>query len=181
VTPKLAEMIKKPVFSKTSLPMHPDYHPEFDESELLNAAGISHYGTFIGSANREITLGRFDICYAVNSLSRYLCAPRIGHLEAMTKLFGYLMATSTGKIAIDIDDPPIREKVFYTGDATWTEFYQDAEEDIPHDLPQSYGNVAKLTTYVDADHARDKLSRRSVTGIIMLLNNFGSIKKTNYS
>ena len=29
----------------------------------------------------------------------------------------------------------------------------------------------RLTCYVDADHARDKLTRRSVTGIILLVNN----------
>ena len=28
----------------------------------------------------------------------------------------------------------------------------------------------RLTCYVDADHARDKLTRRSVTGIILLVN-----------
>ena len=33
------------------------------------------------------------------------------------------------------------------------------------------GMEAKLTVYVDADHARNKVTRRSVTGIIMLLNN----------
>ena len=173
VAPKLADLIKKDksVFAKKSVPMHPDYHPEMDDSELLSPQGISVYRSFIGSANWVITLGRFDICYALNSLSRYLVAPRKGHLDAMIYLFGYLLATSTGKIAIDIGDPPIRKKAFYTGDATWSEFYQDTEEDIPYDLPQSDGNVAKLTTYVDADHARDKLSRKSVTGIIMLLNN----------
>jgi hypothetical protein len=31
--------------------------------------------------------------------------------------------------------------------------------------------LCSLTCYVDADHARDKLTRRSVTGIIILLNN----------
>ena len=33
------------------------------------------------------------------------------------------------------------------------------------------GKVATLTAYVDADHARDKITRRSVTGIVLLLNN----------
>jgi hypothetical protein len=30
---------------------------------------------------------------------------------------------------------------------------------------------ARLTTIVDADHARNQVTRRSVTGIMMLLNN----------
>ena len=33
------------------------------------------------------------------------------------------------------------------------------------------GKVAKLTGYLDADHARDKVTCRSVTGIVILLNN----------
>ena len=33
------------------------------------------------------------------------------------------------------------------------------------------GRLCTLTCYVDADHARDQLTRRSVTGIVLLLNN----------
>jgi hypothetical protein len=33
------------------------------------------------------------------------------------------------------------------------------------------GTLATITCYVDADHARDKLTRRSTTGIILLINN----------
>src|SRR5687767_8150348 len=32
-------------------------------------------------------------------------------------------------------------------------------------------NLCTLTCYVDADHRRDQLTRKSVTGIILLLNN----------
>ena len=33
------------------------------------------------------------------------------------------------------------------------------------------GKEAKITVYVDADHARNKITRRSVTGIVLLINN----------
>jgi hypothetical protein len=33
------------------------------------------------------------------------------------------------------------------------------------------GNKAKIAVFVDADHARDKVTRRSVTGIVLLINN----------
>ena len=49
--------------------------------------------------------------------------------------------------------------------------YPDAVEDIPPDKPCPRGNLCTLTCYVDADHARDKLTRRSVTGVLILLNN----------
>ena len=39
------------------------------------------------------------------------------------------------------------------------------------DKPIPKGKSLVITTFVDADHARDKVTRRSVTGIVNLLNN----------
>lgn len=38
-------------------------------------------------------------------------------------------------------------------------------------MPKAVGKEATITVYVDADHARDKVTCRSVTGIVMLLGN----------
>jgi hypothetical protein len=46
----------------------------------------------------------------------------------------------------------------------WKDFYPDAEEKMPIDLFMSKGNV-------DADHAYDLVTRRSITVILMMLNN----------
>ena len=51
------------------------------------------------------------------------------------------------------------------------EFYPDAKEDLPKDKPKAKGKLCTITCFVDADHARDKLTRRSVTGILVFLNN----------
>jgi hypothetical protein len=51
------------------------------------------------------------------------------------------------------------------------EFYPDSRKDIPHDMPKPIGALAMLTCYVDADHARDKVTCCSVTEIVLLLNN----------
>ena len=53
----------------------------------------------------------------------------------------------------------------------WIEFYPDAVENLPVDRPDPKGEICTITCYVDADHARDKLTRRFVTGILMLFNN----------
>jgi hypothetical protein len=51
------------------------------------------------------------------------------------------------------------------------EFYPDAGEGIPKDLPLEKGTIVRMTVYVDADHAHDLVTRRSITGILVMLNN----------
>ena len=57
----------------------------------------------------------------------------------------------------------------------WQEFYPDAVEEIPADIPEPGKIKADVTVYVDADHAHDQVTRRSVTGIVLLVN--GTIVK----
>ena len=52
----------------------------------------------------------------------------------------------------------------------WTQQCPDAKEDVPDDMPEPTMKAMRITVFVDADHAHDKKTRRSVTGIIALLN-----------
>ena len=96
--PKLAKMLDKSAFKKYGTPFSDQYHPELDTSPLCDADHVSKYKSLIGSANWIITLGRFDIAYAVNVLSRFSMAPRTGNLEALERVFGYLSAYSKGQL-----------------------------------------------------------------------------------
>jgi hypothetical protein len=51
------------------------------------------------------------------------------------------------------------------------EFYPDAIEEFPKDLPPKKGPKVRTTVYVDADHAHDLVTRRSITEILIMLNN----------
>jgi hypothetical protein len=51
------------------------------------------------------------------------------------------------------------------------EFYPDAGEEIPKDLLPEKGPRVRMTVYVDADHVHDLVTRRSITGILDMLNN----------
>ena len=62
-------------------------------------------------------------------------------------------------------EPPIKSQVQVTTGQYWSEMYPDAIEDIPRDMPIPKGRAATMTTFVDADHARDKVTCRSVTGV----------------
>jgi hypothetical protein len=53
----------------------------------------------------------------------------------------------------------------------WMEFYPDVSEEIPKDLPPEKGLRVRITVYVDADHAHDLVTRRSITGILFMINN----------
>ena len=54
---------------------------------------------------------------------------------------------------------------------SWTGLYPEAEELIPSDMLEPLSKECTITCYVDADHARDKVTCRSVTGILFLVNN----------
>ena len=49
--------------------------------------------------------------------------------------------------------------------------YGDLEEEIPPKAPKPLGNPVIMTCFVDANHAGDKVTRRSQTGFIIYLNN----------
>ena len=167
---KNAEMCGIGSFKSQKSPMAEEYHPEEDTSPLLDAKGISKFRALIGSANWIITLGRFDIAFAVNTLARYSAGPREGHFKALMRVFGYLDNTPNGRIIID---PNLHDRSKYNPARreAWEELYPDAKEDIPTDMPIPKGKKVQLTVFVDADHARDKVTRRSVTGILVLINN----------
>ena len=156
-------------FKSLKTPMAADYHPETDDSPLLSDDDAAKYRSIIGSLNWLVTLGRFDVHYATNTLSRYGMAPREGHLVAAQKVLCYLKTFPKGKILFDTSYP-VHHDVNHD-DLDWTEFYPDAEEELPPDMPDPRGKPVRITVYLDADHAHDVVTRRSVTGILMLLNN----------
>ena len=47
--------------------------------------------------------------------------------------------------------------------------YPDAVEAIDANLPAALIDELAITVFVDSDHAHDKVTRRSVTGIIILV------------
>jgi hypothetical protein len=163
------EKLTELTFALRDIPMDPKYHPECDESEIVNPKTHSLYRGLIGSANWMVTLGRFDIAYAVSTLARHSMQPRKGHLDALIRVFGYVKKHPDGRIIVDPKPPDTSTYTFTPHN--WTEFYPDAAEEIPPDMPTPKGLPIHTMCYVDADHAHDLVTRRSVTGILILANN----------
>ena len=158
-------------FKHVSVPFNPNYYAETDTSDFCSSTDMSRYRSLLGSANWVITLGRFDIQYAVSTLSQYCIAPRVGHLQALQRIFGYLKEHPRGMILVDSSPPSCRKHGKFHQDCDWSEYYPDAFEELPTHCPMPFGDTVQLTAYVDADHARNTVTRRSVTGIILLINN----------
>ena len=154
-------------FKSIKTPMAADYHPEVDDTPLLSDDDASKYRSIIGSMNWLITLGRFDILYDTNTLSRIAMAPREGHLRAAFRILSYIKTFPKGRIIFDTSYPTKIE----SDEPNWKEFYPDAVEELPYNMLKPRGKPVRIIIYVDADHAHDVVTRRSVTGILVFLNN----------
>ena len=47
----------------------------------------------VGQLQWAVTLGRYDILAHAMSLSRFRLAPKVGHIERMKRIYGYLSRT----------------------------------------------------------------------------------------
>jgi hypothetical protein len=53
----------------------------------------------------------------------------------------------------------------------WKEFYPDATDRVPPNMPEPLGNPVMVAAYVDANHAGNLANRRSHTGVLIYVNN----------
>jgi hypothetical protein len=146
------------------------YQPEVDDSPLFIEDDSAKYRSITDCCIWIIVLGRFDIAYATSAMSRFNMLPREGHLKAVKRILSYLKTFPKGRVIMDTSYPdhsvhPVEDH------SHWMEFYPDASEEIPKDLPLEKGPRVKMTVYVDADHTHDLGTRISITGILVMLNN----------
>jgi hypothetical protein len=95
-------------------------------------------------------------------------APREGHFEALLQLFGYLKQHPKGKLLVDRHPRYKNQPTFMT--YNWNEFYLDAAEELPLDMPTTKGKPMHTVCYVDADNAHNTVTQRSISCILLFLN-----------
>ena len=157
---------------KYSNPTATGDEPELDDSDLLSDDEHRKFQMLIGMLNWIVTIGRFDVAYATASLSRFTAAPRKGHLERALRVWGYLKRRSNRRIMVDSANPIFKgdeELLDYDFTEEFKEQYPDAHEEIDAKLPKALVDEMCVTVFVDSDHAHDKVTRRSITGIIMFV------------
>jgi hypothetical protein len=155
------------------------YRPELDDSPFCTIELHTVYQNLVGILRWLCELGRIDILHEVSLLSQYLAQPRIGHLQQLLNIFYYL------KYYHSRSWMPLDPKTF---DVHWVvpkseielhpedravamkQLYPDVIDEKPYDMPEPRGEAVDINIFVDADHAGNRVTRRSHTGIIIFLN-----------
>jgi hypothetical protein len=101
-------------------------------------------------------------------LAAHNAMPREGHLGAVFRMYSYLKTRPNARL---IFDPTYADIDYVTfPQQNWSDFYGDAKEALPPNAPIPLGKPVEIRCYVDADHAGDKVTRRSRSGILIYLN-----------
>ena len=148
--------------SKCKTPISSGYRPELDTTPELNAKGLQKYQEMIEMLRWAVELGHVDMLLETAVMSTHLALPHIGHLEQVYHIFGYLKGASKQRIFLDLQHPDVDKRSFTKYD--WTDFYRDADERVPSDMPPPRGRAVSTHCFIDSDHAGDKVTRRSQTG-----------------
>ena len=83
-------------------------------------------------------------------------------------MFGYLKKVPKRKLYFDPSKSMISEDRFQKFD--WEDFYPDACEPISLDMPKPRGKYVSTHCFVDTNHAGDKTTIRSMTGVLIFCN-----------
>ncbi len=112
-----------------------------------------------------VDLGLIDIATEVSLLSLHSALPHEGHMVAALHIMAYLQLHH---LCMDLAYPDIDDDQFTVID--WKEFYGNVEETIPPNAPKSLGEPVDASMFVDSNHAGDKQTRYSHSGILIYVN-----------
>ena len=116
-------------------------------------------------------LGRINILTKTAIMLQYLASQRLGHLEALYHILGYLKKHEMSRMVFDPKQTKIDESSFASGMANWKDFYRDMEEELPPKMPEPLGKSVHTTCFVDSNHAGNVVTRRSHTGVLIYVMN----------
>ena len=153
-------------------PLEKGDQPELDISAELGPDDVGRFQSLLGATQWLVSLCRLDIAHAQMSLGRFRAAPRVGHLDRLKRLIGYLRKRSGGAICFRTKIPD-HESVFGTDrmEYDWMEtVYGKPEEELDPRFPPAKGKLVRITSFVDANLMHDVVTGRSASGILEMLN-----------
>ena len=144
--------------------------PELDQTTELELPDVKKYQSLIGALQWCITLGRFDIACAVMTMSRFRVCPRIGHLNRLKRMCGYLRKKNEGAIRFRTNIPD-NESYYDMPEYDWMySVYGNCPESVDPTDPTPRGKYVRTTSFVDANLYHCKLTGRAATGILHVVN-----------
>jgi hypothetical protein len=153
---------------KENVPASPNDHPEEDDTPFLNEEGTTQFQSIIGICQWISIAGRFDITFAVSSLSRFSAQPREGHLKRSIKILGYLKKYPKRGYIVD-PRPPVVNVKYEKIEPDFGNQYTDFKEDEDDRLPTPKMSELPITIFVDSNHGHDKKTGKSITGLIVFV------------
>mmetsp|Transcript_18158 Transcript_18158/g.25645 ORF Transcript_18158/g.25645 Transcript_18158/m.25645 type:complete len:514 (+) Transcript_18158:510-2051(+) len=154
---------------KTPLPVD-NCHPELDDSPLLGENDHRFFQALIGMGMWLVVLGRFDLTFAMCSLSRFGANPRDGHLRLAIRMFSYLKQFPDRRILVDSNDMDFtsleNDNNIKDLQSDFLLDYPWAKEEMDPNFPKPFGRPLQTSILCDADHAHDKKTQRLVTGVL---------------
>ena len=103
------------------------------------------------------------------TMSRWRACPRVGHLDRVKRIYGYLAKFEAGYSRVETAEPDLLHLPDPAYD--WDEsVYGKVREELPEDAPEPLGKPVVLTTYVDANLHHDLVTGRLLTAVIHFIN-----------
>ena len=155
--------------SKQHTDMPPNYKPDIDITDLYNDADKARYCQCIGDMQWDLSLGRINIMYATDVLSRFRPTPYKGHLAKIQNIYCYLNKYTSASIKLNTEMPIYDD--FKNISKNLGNMYYGKPEELPHLCPNPMGNLVLISRFVHDKIMDDLTTGRSQTGIIHLHNN----------
>ena len=152
-------------------PLPSSYRPELEQSDELCTERMLRYLQLIGILRWEVEIRQIDIFCEVAIMLQYSESPRIGHLEGLYHILGYLKKHEMCRVLFYPKYPEVNQGSFASVDKDWTDFYGDVVEDSLPGMPEPLGKSVHTTCFVDADHAGNVVTHRSHTGVLIYVMN----------
>ena len=126
--------------------------PDMDDSPFLNDKYHKDFQHIIGVCQWLIFVGVFYLSYAASSLSRFSDAPRVGHLDLVRKIFGYLR--NYPKLGYEINPHPLIVDADYEKvqmNYYFVNQYSYFSEDIGDQFPEPLLDELDIRIFLDAN------------------------------
>ena len=90
-------------FGKSALdtPAPTDFHPELDQSDLLDEDNLWLYQSYIEILRWATELGRVELTHSAAIMPKFGATPREGHLRALLRIFAYCKKHIASMIVFD--------------------------------------------------------------------------------